>query len=101
MGTAVEDVSGGSDGDCMTDKEKVAWFNIRRVFIADWRVGQDVFCFHCDGKFKAEKIAEDRDGDPCCPFCGATPLDLAAVPWWKSDADCLSNFLGNDGNNLN
>ena len=69
----------------MTDAEKrVQWFSKRDPF-RTWSVGEDVYCLHCDGVFKAEDIGEDTDGLPECPRCGATPLDLAEAPWWRED----------------
>lgn len=51
-----------------------------------WAFKDDVFCHHCDGLFKAEDVACDKDGDPTCPLCYAsTPLDFHKLPWWRED----------------
>jgi hypothetical protein len=51
-----------------------------------WEEGDNVFCLHCDGVFKAEDVACDPEGDPTCPVCRAsTPLDFHYIPWWRSD----------------
>ncbi len=65
--------------------ERVAWLNEEDPF-HQWAVGQDVYCLHCDGVFKAEDVACDREGDPTCPVChSSTPLDFFALPWWRED----------------
>ena len=71
----------GRDG-TMNAHERVEWLNERDP-LHEWRVGQDVFCLHCDGVFKAEAVGEDTDGLPECPNCGATPLDFHPTPWWR------------------
>ena len=51
-----------------------------------WSQGDDIYCLHCDGVFKAEDVACDREGDPTCPLCqSATPLDFHGLPWWRDD----------------
>ncbi|HZV36803.1 MAG TPA: hypothetical protein VFB72_19655 [Verrucomicrobiae bacterium] len=51
-----------------------------------WKLGDDVFCLHCDAIFKAEDVACDTDGDPTCPACqSSTPLDFHHMPWWRED----------------
>ena len=69
----------------MPPAKRAAWLN--RVSPKDrWAKGDDVFCLHCDGVFKAEDVACDRDGDPTCPVCqSSTPLDFAHLPWWRED----------------
>jgi hypothetical protein len=50
-----------------------------------WAFGDDVFCLHCDGLFKAEDVACDNEGDPTCPLChSSTPLDFHRLPWWRT-----------------
>jgi hypothetical protein len=67
----------------MTANERIEWLNARDP-LHQWKVGQDVYCLHCDGVFKAEAVAVDGEGDPCCPLClGATPLDFHPAPWWR------------------
>lgn len=69
----------------MTNEEKkVQWLNDRDP-LNKWSVGEDVYCLHCDGVFKAEDVGKDTDGLPECPRCGATPLDFAGAPWWRED----------------
>lgn len=68
----------------MNAKDRVEWFNVRDP-LNKWKVGQDVYCLHCEAVFKAEDIGVDSDGLPECPSCGATPLDLHHVPWWRED----------------
>lgn len=69
----------------MNAKQTIEWLN-KRDPIHQWSVDDDVFCLHCDGVFKAEDVARDRDGDPTCAVCkGATPLDFHHAPWWRED----------------
>jgi hypothetical protein len=69
----------------MNAKERVEWLNERDP-LRQWSVGDDVFCLHCDGVFKAEDVACDHEGDPTCPLCNSsTPLDFAEIPWWRED----------------
>lgn len=66
----------------MNDQERVAWFNSVDPLHA-WYVGQDVYCLHCEGSFKAEDVEEDSDGLACCPGfgCNGSPLDFSPDPW--------------------
>ena len=69
----------------MNTEEKISWLNERDP-LRQWSVGDDVFCLHCDGVFKAEDVASDFEGDPTCPVCiSSTPLDFAEIPWWRDD----------------
>ena len=69
----------------MNAKERVEWLNERDP-LRQWSVGEDVFCLHCDGMFKAEDVACAYEGDPTCPLCNSsTPLDFAEIPWWRED----------------
>jgi len=53
---------------------------------SSWSFGDDIFCLHCDGVFKAEDVFCDREGDPTCPVCkSSTPLDFHSMPWWRDD----------------
>jgi hypothetical protein len=53
---------------------------------SSWSFGDDIFCMHCDGVFKAEDVGCDDEGDPTCPVCrNATPLDFHKMPWWRED----------------
>jgi hypothetical protein len=69
----------------MNAEEKVSWLNVCDPF-RQWSVGQDVFCLHCDGVFKAEDVLRDYVGHPTCPLCiSSTPIDFAEIPWWRED----------------
>ena len=68
----------------MNAEERVRWLNARDP-LHKWKVGQDVYCLHCDAVFKAEDVGEDFDGLPECPLCDATPMDFHALPWWRED----------------
>jgi hypothetical protein len=68
----------------MNAKERIEWLNARDP-LHQWKVGQDVYCLHCEAVFKAEDIGEDAEGLLGCPLCGATPLDLHSEPWWRED----------------
>jgi hypothetical protein len=69
--------------------QKVTWFNERDP-INSWKVGQTIFCLHCDGSFKAEEISfyedkMDHELLPECPHCNGSPLDFASFPWWRRE----------------
>jgi len=69
----------------MNAKEKVDWFNEVDP-LHTWSVDDDVFCLHCDGVFKAQDVARDRDGLAECPVChDGSPLDFSDKPWWRED----------------
>lgn len=69
----------------MKPNERVRWFNARDP-LHKWTVGQDVYCLHCDGVFKAEDVFEDEDGDPNCPVCRrSSPIDFFPLPFWRED----------------
>jgi len=38
------------------------------------------FCLHCDGSFTGIQIAKNMWH---CPECGATPIDIFEVPFWR------------------
>jgi hypothetical protein len=40
------------------------------------------FCLHCDGKITGAQIAQNLWH---CPGCGASPLDIFAMPFWSDD----------------
>ena len=64
----------------MNAEERVSWLN-ENDRLRRWSVGEDVFCLHCHGVFKAEDVACDYVGDPTCPLCiSSTPLDFAKIP---------------------
>jgi hypothetical protein len=69
----------------MTPAARAKWLN--KVSPTNkWRLGDDVFCLHCDALFKAEDVACDDEGDPTCPLChSSTPLDFHHMPWWRED----------------
>src|ERR1019366_6789504 len=69
----------------MDPAAKVKW--LTRVSPTNrWALGDDVFCLHCDGVFKAEDVACDEEGDPTCPVChSSTLLDFGHLPWWRED----------------
>jgi hypothetical protein len=72
-------------GISMNAEETVAWLNERDP-LRQWSAGDDVYCLHCDGVFKAEDVACDHEGDPTCPLCiSSTPLDFDEIPWWRED----------------
>lgn len=69
----------------MTPEDRVAWLGSRSI-TGGWTVGEDVFCLHCDGVWKAEDVSCDLQGDPTCPVCrSSTPLDFHGLPWWRED----------------
>lgn len=68
----------------MNAKERVRWLNARDP-LHQWKVGQDVYCLHCEAVFKAEDVGEAADGLPECPLCDATPLDFHEQPFWRED----------------
>ena len=69
----------------MSAAERAVWLD-RVSPTSRWVMGDDVFCLHCDGVFKAEEVACDNEGDPMCPLCqSGTPLDFAHFPWWRGD----------------
>lgn len=69
----------------LSPKERANWLHERRAF-GHWAEGDDVFCLHCDGVFKAEDVDCDPEGDPTCPVCHtSTPLDFDHLPWWRGD----------------
>ena len=69
----------------MNAEARVKWLNERDP-INQWSVGDDVYCLHCDGVFKAEDVGCDDEADPTCPVCkSSTPLDFAHLPWWRED----------------
>jgi hypothetical protein len=68
----------------MNAEERVRWLNARDP-LHKWKVGQDIYCLHCDAVFKVEDVGEDSDGLPECPLCDATPLDFHTEPWWRED----------------
>ncbi len=69
----------------LTPAKRVTWLNELSP-TNSWNLGDDVFCLHCDGVFKAEDVACDDDGYPTCPVChSSTPLDFAHLPWWRDD----------------
>jgi hypothetical protein len=75
-------------GNMSDARKKVRWLNNRAALgrRTKWAVGDDVFCRHCDGFFKAEDVVCDDEGGPTCPVCrGSTPLDFARLPWWRID----------------
>ncbi|WP_051057211.1 hypothetical protein [Bradyrhizobium yuanmingense] len=45
------------------------------VFSAEW------FCLHCDGQSDSAQLVANMWH---CPKCSATPIDIFAVPFWKS-----------------
>jgi hypothetical protein len=54
--------------------------------LRNWSVGDDVFCFHCDGIWKAEDVACNDHGEPTCPVClKGGPVGLFHSPWWRDD----------------
>ena len=42
------------------------------------------FCLHCDGKITGAQLAENLWH---CPACGASPIDIFAVPFWLEGSD--------------
>lgn len=52
------------------NEELVALFNKLDPF-DQWRVGDIVYCLHCDGSFKAENVRFE-DGLAVCPVAGHT-----------------------------
>jgi hypothetical protein len=69
----------------MNAEQRVRWFNARDP-LHKWTVGQDVYCLHCDGIFKAQDVFEDEEGDPNCPVCKrSSPIDFHPIPWWRED----------------
>jgi hypothetical protein len=69
----------------MMPAARAKWLN-RVSPTSKWKFGDDVFCLHCDGLFKAEDVACDDEGDPTCPLChSSTPLDFHHLPWWRED----------------
>jgi hypothetical protein len=69
----------------MSPQQRAEWLDSVSP-ISSFRLGQDVFCMHCDGVFKAEDVSCDNEGDPTCPCCkSSTPLDFHGAPWWRED----------------
>ena len=74
----------GSEED-MNAAERVRWLNARDP-LHKWKVGQDIYCLHCDGIFKAQDVFEDEEGNPNCPVCKrSSPIDFFPLPWWRDD----------------
>jgi hypothetical protein len=64
---------------------RAAWLSFHSP-LNNWRAGQDVFCFHCDGVWKSEDVACNESGDPTCPVClDSSPLGFSPLPWWRAD----------------
>jgi len=69
----------------MSTAERIEWYNSVNPF-RSVKVGDDVFCLHCNGYFKAEDVACDRRGLALCPGChDGNPADFASMPWWRDD----------------
>jgi hypothetical protein len=67
----------------MTPQARAVWLSIEPL-IKSWKLGDDVFCLHCDAVWIAEDLACDQDGYPTCPFCrNSNPLDFHHIPWWR------------------
>ena len=65
----------------MNANERVEWLNERDP-LHQWAVGDDIFCLHCDGVFKAQDVAHGDEDLPVCPVCrDGNPLDFADIPW--------------------
>jgi len=64
---------------------RAAWLSFHAP-LNRWGVGQDVFCFSCDGVWKAEDVTCSEDGAPTCPVClNGGPLWFCPLPWWRVD----------------
>jgi hypothetical protein len=69
----------------INDKEIVEWLTERDP-LHKWKIGEDVYCHHCDGVFKAHDVFNDSMDDPNCPLCHhSSPIDFAKEPWWRPD----------------
>jgi len=69
----------------MAPQKRVEWLDSVSP-TGRWKFGDDVFCLHCDGIWKAEDITCDHEGDPTCPVCsGSSPIDFHHLPWWRDD----------------
>jgi hypothetical protein len=69
----------------LTPAVRAAWLSFHSPLV-NWVAGQDVFCLHCDGVWKAEDVACDQAGEPTCPACrDCGPLGFGSLPWWRAD----------------